>query len=209
MEEVKNLDGEQLEGVQDSCATAVENDNEDVTAPEGSPLGKFKDATSLLNAYNELQSEFTRKCQKLSELEKSSDNTRRVPQINGQIDASEFLQSHSQAEGYMSEIADEINRDESLKNSPNALDVAYSRVLEKKLVDQDNLINDENFINNKILNNNEICDKILNKYIEKIKNQLPPSLISSQSKGEINITKSSKPTTLAEANKIMAEMLNG
>ena len=38
--------------------------------PEGSPLGKFKDSESLLNAYNELQSEFTRKCQKLSEAEK-------------------------------------------------------------------------------------------------------------------------------------------
>lgn len=32
-------------------------------------LGKFKDAKSLLDAYNNLQAEFTRKCQKLSELE--------------------------------------------------------------------------------------------------------------------------------------------
>ena len=31
----------------------------------------FKDATSLMNAYNELQGEFTRKCQKLSEVEKN------------------------------------------------------------------------------------------------------------------------------------------
>ncbi|MBQ3116191.1 MAG: hypothetical protein IJC07_04105 [Clostridia bacterium] len=33
-------------------------------------LGKFKDAKSLLDAYNSLESEFTKRCQKLKELEK-------------------------------------------------------------------------------------------------------------------------------------------
>lgn len=39
---------------------------------DGSMLGKFKDATSLLNAYNNLQAEFTRKSQKLAELTKKN-----------------------------------------------------------------------------------------------------------------------------------------
>lgn len=38
---------------------------------EGS-IGKFKNTESLLNAYNSLQAEFTRKCQKLSELEEAA-----------------------------------------------------------------------------------------------------------------------------------------
>ena len=33
-------------------------------------LGKFKDVSSLLTAYNNLQAEFTKKCQKLSEISK-------------------------------------------------------------------------------------------------------------------------------------------
>ena len=33
-------------------------------------FGKFKDAKSLLNAYNALQSEFTRRCQRVKELER-------------------------------------------------------------------------------------------------------------------------------------------
>lgn len=37
----------------------------------GSPFGKFKTAESLLDAYNSLQSEFTKKCQKISELQKN------------------------------------------------------------------------------------------------------------------------------------------
>ena len=32
-------------------------------------LGKFKDVNALLNAYNSLQSEFTKRCQKIKELE--------------------------------------------------------------------------------------------------------------------------------------------
>lgn len=39
----------------------------------GSPFGKFKTAESLLDAYNNLQSEFTKKCQKISELQKNLD----------------------------------------------------------------------------------------------------------------------------------------
>lgn len=41
-----------------------------VSAEETDRLGKFKDANSLLKAYDSLQSEFTKRCQKIKELEK-------------------------------------------------------------------------------------------------------------------------------------------
>ncbi len=40
-------------------------------------LGKFKDVSALLSAYNSLQSEFTKRCQKIKELE---------GQINGAVE---------------------------------------------------------------------------------------------------------------------------
>ena len=43
-------------------------------AADGS-IGKFKNTESLLNAYNSLQAEFTRKCQRLSELEAAAQST--------------------------------------------------------------------------------------------------------------------------------------
>ena len=43
-------------------------------AADGS-IGKFKNTESLLNAYNSLQAEFTRKCQRLSELESKAQAT--------------------------------------------------------------------------------------------------------------------------------------
>ena len=43
-------------------------------------LGKFKDVGALLNAYNSLQSEFTKRCQKIKELEsKIVDDKTTVP----------------------------------------------------------------------------------------------------------------------------------
>lgn len=51
-------------------ATEVEN-NLSATEDSGS-LGKFKSKEALLEAYNNLQKEFTKKCQKLSKLEKES-----------------------------------------------------------------------------------------------------------------------------------------
>ena len=46
------------------------NKIEDNESADNTTIGKFKDTKSLLEAYNNLQSEFARKLQKLSELEK-------------------------------------------------------------------------------------------------------------------------------------------
>lgn len=53
---------------------------------ENISLGKFKDVSTLLSAYNSLQSEFTKRCQKLKELEaKISSDKAEVP-LETQID---------------------------------------------------------------------------------------------------------------------------
>ena len=52
---------------QNTHATEVDNHlGEDIGE---SSFGKFKDASSLLKAYNSLQSEFTKRCQRIKELE--------------------------------------------------------------------------------------------------------------------------------------------
>ncbi len=48
--------------------------------PQTISLGKFKDVNALLGAYNSLQAEFTKRCQRLKELEtKFSDDKTVVP----------------------------------------------------------------------------------------------------------------------------------
>lgn len=55
----------------------------------GSPFGKFKDSTSLLSAYNSLQAEFTRKSQRLAELEKSFALSQKHTALQPETNASE------------------------------------------------------------------------------------------------------------------------
>ena len=62
MEELKN---EQTE-VNSQSAEAGKTEGESKTEVS---LGKFKDVNALLSAYNSLESEFTKRCQKIKELE--------------------------------------------------------------------------------------------------------------------------------------------
>lgn len=56
---------------QEGIALKEENEQDGAsTLQSGSQFGKFSCAEDLVNAYNNLQAEFTRKCQKLSEIQK-------------------------------------------------------------------------------------------------------------------------------------------
>ena len=57
---------EETEGLVEQPEAAAE----ELATEEGSMYGKFKDATSMLKAYKSLEAEFTRKSQRVSELEK-------------------------------------------------------------------------------------------------------------------------------------------
>ena len=67
MEEKKN---EQTE----VSTSPVEEKTEDGLSVEQVSLGKFKDVGALFKAYNSLQSEFTKRCQRLKELEQKAES---------------------------------------------------------------------------------------------------------------------------------------
>ena len=62
MEQIKNEQTEQNSQTATAEEVLGENDGE-------VSLGKFKDVNALLSAYNSLQSEFTKRCQRVKELE--------------------------------------------------------------------------------------------------------------------------------------------
>ena len=125
---------------------------------DGSPLGKFKNSEKLLDAYNELQSEFTRKCQRLSDaekklqeiaLEKSASKVQEQPnEFAWSTNIREFLQSHKNASSLVDEITEEIINDELLRSSIDGLEKAYARVIEKKYVPHSELAKDQDFWRN-------------------------------------------------------------
>lgn len=243
---------------------------------EGSLLGKFKDVNSLMEAYANLQAEFTRKSQKLSELTrrdnlnsansiqniaKSADkfaqnsvvlsesagtmqsldgkNINNLPikplqhasesagtmqtLTNEQPDNAEikprylsetwsgevakFLAANHNAKKFASEIAKELLSDKVLADSPHSLELAYAKVLEKNFKSENELVNDEQFINNYILTSEKVKQKIINNYLQTLKQSKTPTVISSKSGGFVGLTPQDKPKSLDEAKKIMELML--
>ena len=69
--------------------------------------GKFKSAEELLKAYNALESEFTKRSQKLKELEKAIDGKSFADK------ARDFARKYPIAESYAEEVAREVALTES------------------------------------------------------------------------------------------------
>ena len=212
LEEIKEI-GEQPK---DSVVQAVATEVEGTTNLEGSPLGKFKDAESLLGAYNELQSEFTRKCQKLSETQKildeknqvlntGNENLKNTNEFAWSNKLDEFLQTHKNASDFVEDITNEIIGDENLKNSENALEKAYMRVMEKKYIPQESLAKNEEFLEKYIFSNDEIKNKIINDYVSSLQNIKSPIEVGTS--GQIgSIASTPKFTSLEDASKYVENM---
>ena len=175
---------------------------------------KIKDLKSLEQAYLNLQSEFTRKCQKLSELEKCKndnlimDNSRVKPfyeEENWQENVSQFLLANPDAKEFASEIVNEIIKDKDLASSPNSLQLAYNKILASKYIPTNKLIESEDFINTYILTNEKIKEKIINNYIKGLNNQTP-KVIASSKLSSVGLTPNKKASNLEEARKMVTDL---
>lgn len=176
---------EQLEGAQSDCS-------------EGSNLGKFKDATSLLNAYQNLQAEFTRKSQQLAELKKQTDeltNDKKVlskTENSSVCDISEnsscdnkpaqfddfdailskkllkFAENNPTAINCIGDIKQEIIENNQLLNLSNGLEIAYRLTKEKQKCEPAEIVTNPEYIEKYILNNSAITNTIVNGYIKSL-----------------------------------------
>lgn len=218
MEEIKKL-GEQPENQnkENVQSEIVEEVKEGTTCPcenEGS-LGKFKDTTSLLSAYNSLQAEFTKKCQKLSEITKQLNDNQTLNKeesmpvfadANWQENVSNFLSKNTEAQKYSGEIANEILMDKNLQSSPNALELAWARVMQKNYAEPEKLSNDQNFINEKILSRDDVKKQVLEEYFKNLQNVKTPPVITSD--GSVASIVEKKPTTMQEAKLAVEKLFN-
>ena len=105
MEELKVEQTEQTTCERESQMQTTETEKAEQTQTETQTVsyGKFKDANALLNAYNSLQAEFTKRCQRIKELEDnfivadkepSPAQTIREEQASPKTDKDEILKSY-------------------------------------------------------------------------------------------------------------------
>lgn len=199
----------------DIQTVATDGDNGSIVSSDGSPLGKFKDSETLLNAYNELQSEFTRKCQKLSEAEKKLQETinpvsgDEVKSVSDEFawnkNIGEFLQSHKNAESLVEEITEEILKNSEYKTSPDGLEKAYIKVIENKYTPHEELAKNQEFLNKYILNNDEIKNKIINEYVSSLQAQRNPINVSNAGYNG-GVAVSNNFSSLEEASRFVEKM---
>lgn len=185
--------------------------NEDMGQDEtlGSNLGKFKDEKALLEAYNNLQSEFTKKCQILAKMQ-SKDNEKETPlflQEDWDVKVDEFLQRNPEAEDYVSEITNMILRDKVIAVSKTPLEDAWKEIAVTNFKSPKKMLSDKEFLEKHILNDEGIQKTIIEKYISNVYKNTSPKIMGDDAGGKVVLTPPSKPKNLQEAGNIAREML--
>lgn len=201
-------------------AARAEDEKKDTHNPsnDGSRYGKFATADALLSAYNHLQSEFTKKCQKLSELEKSkSDNAPPSPIMEAKEeiaplyesetwrrDVATFLDLHAEAKPYAAQISEEILNHPSKYQTPDALEQAWAAVASKHFVSKEQLSKDETFLNDYVFSNPNTKQRVLELFVSELEHAKPPTLMVS--KGPQGFQPSRIAKNMEEAKNIVQNM---
>lgn len=218
--------GEQpsVQGMQGAGAQS-ENLNNQTTAKtetQGSSYGKFKDATSLLEAYNNLQSEFTRKSQKLAQLEKetlskeddalhkdnSASENREVmyKSATWRQMVADFLAKNPQAKSEAKEMSKILLNNKDIATSKDCLNLAYKLSLANKYVEPASLLNNDEFLEKYVASNPRVQKLIIGNYINSLKNRpTAPATISGEPKS-LSKSNAKKISTLTEARKTIEKM---
>ena len=216
MEEKENREQleQEISNVQEGIVE-IEDKGTTLGIEDTSSLGKFKDAESMLKAYNNLQAEFTRKCQKLSEISKkledaeNSQKAENSPVYNSDTwkdDVSAFLTQNEEAKAYANEIANEIMNDKRLQLSPDALELAWARIMKREYALPKNLAQNDDFINNQILSQENVKERVLNEYFTNIQKTKTPPVIARS--GVVATLAEKEPTNLAEAKLLVEKLFN-
>ncbi len=199
------MNEEKLEQPNLEPETNQTNDSTFSETQDGSMIGRFKDAKTLLDAYNSLQAEFTRKSQKLAEFQRENENNANFKTYNS-ID--DFISEHTDSDKYKKEITEILVNDNEINNLPNKYQVALKVVKEAENKFANNL-NSQEFLDKYILNNETIKNQIINNYLSTLNNiSTAPKVISGNSSNIHFSPNTNKPTTLKEAGEIFSKMLN-
>lgn len=163
--------------------------------------GKFKSPEALLDAYNNLEKEFTRKCQRLSELEKEKTEEN---EISLEDKFSQFLSENTDATGYSEEIMKIAQSDEKIKSLQDPFMAAWCKVLCEDVLHRASA--GDYCLNKYVLSSEEIQHKIVEDYLGKLREQKNPVVMSSSSGESVSSAEIEHPSTLEEAKQLVDKM---
>ena len=160
------LENEQAQPEADS--EVIEEEGAKDSFLEGSIPSKFKSSESLMKAYENLQAEFTRKSQKLSEVSrqlatlKENATVKQAPFYeaeNYEKMVDEFFHNNPSAKEYASEISELILKDNVQTAQP--LQAAWTKILADKFLNLEHTLQQDNNLLERILNNKTVQEGII------------------------------------------------
>ena len=148
-------------------------------------FGKFKDAAELLKAYENLEREFTKKSQRLKELENSFNRD------NEELSPRQILPTANPQK-------DSSATDGVFVDNPAYADENYRLK---------NLLSDRDFIEQYVLNHDELAKTVLKRYINALSQSDLPSTINRRN-GCMSLTPPNRPKSIKEASRMAEKYFN-
>ena len=161
------------------------------------PSKKFKSVEDLEKAYNSLEKEFTKRCQKLAQLEKDIASAKMDTPEQWKAKVDKFFVETPDAKQFAREMAEEIGSDSKLRSRSDCLEVALSRVLMKRYRRPQDLATDEDFLREHILGSDFVKKAVIDGYMKDLREGKPPVLISRA--GQNTVAPRNKPKTIRDA----------
>lgn len=229
----------QVEQPQDISKVVSDEGQVSTINDSGSTFGKFKDATSLLSAYNSLEAEFTRKSQKLSEIMKNLDKGKQeaedsTQEINkGSSDmnnnSSNALNENESSlqikETWEHKVDDFFSRTPEAKESAKSIvkvlkenpelkniknGIDIAYKLSSAISSPADLLSDPKFVNEHIMTNQNIKEEIIKEYLKSAtKTKTLPTTLQGNSSYVYASSLVEKPSSIENAGKIFQQMLTG
>ena len=200
LEQSESID-DNLKESEGSLEPVEEHESE---AENGETVGKFKDAKALLDAYNNLEKEFTKKCQRLSALEK--DKVKEDEELNNKLGEklSLFLSSNGEAENFKDELLEKVKSDDSLKKMDDPFSYIWAEMMFDRIKNQN--IADKT-VENYILSNEKLKNAIIENYINQLSENKSPVIMASKGNRVANVA-TQTPSTLNDAKKYLIDLLS-
>ena len=184
---------------------------ENLGVADSKQFGKFKDVNALLDAYNSLQAEFTRRCQKVKELEreiKSQDKeqiTNNSPLSDFEREKEYFLTAFPDAQQKIHALLDCTAK--SSDDSKGRLGRAYVKMLEDDYKKREEYYKSPDYLIKAISEIPNLKEGVIMEYLKQVEASKPTVKLYSGD-GGIAITPSSKPKNIADAGEIARQIFD-
>lgn len=184
------------------------------------PLAKFANAEELSKAYTALEAEFTRRSQKMREMEREisqtlpsqtsqkepddKDNSADAPHKDKwQKRVESLIEKYPVAQGLAAEIESFIQSNQEIIKNEDCLEYALINVLSKGYISNEELSKKEIDLQNSLLSNGKFKHQIISDYISSLQSNTP--LIMPKG-GEIPVVAPCQPKSIKEAGAIAEKL---